>query len=470
MDRLHPEYVEAARYLYNRINYEKSSDRPYDQQNYRLARMEALLETLGTPQFSAPVIHVAGTKGKGSVSWQVAEILRNSGYSVGLYTSPHLEFLEERFVVNADMVTPEVLVNTISELRSKLENWDEPLYGTPTFFELTTAIAWLIFKNAKTDVNVVEVGMGGRLDSTNVCQSLMSIITPISFDHQDQLGDTIAKIAAEKAGIIKPGSYVIAGAGHPEARKIIEDISEQKNCRLLAVDRNFKATVNKSSQSTQIDCSRVKRTFNFEALQSATAAPSRLQSISNLDLRMVGVHQAENAALAIAAAQQLMQLGWNISEQTIRKTLGRTQVPSRIEVLQEHPTIVLDAAHNAASVTALVEAIENDFAPCRRTFVFASSKDKDYGAMLDILMPLADCLIVTQFGSNPRHLPVEKLEEACRSRLARFPNLQFFSTPTIDQATQFALRSAESNDLICFTGSFFMSSEVKQALNEVAPG
>lgn len=574
MDRLHSEYVEASRFLYNRINYEKSNDRPYNHQNYRLARMEKLMLQVGSPQLDVPVIHVAGTKGKGSVCWQIAGILERAGYKVGLFTSPHLEFLEERFVINGHIADPQDVVDAVAQLKEGLANWDEATLGTPTFFELTTAIAWLIFKKHRTQVNVVEVGMGGRLDSTNVCQSLLSVITPISFDHVEQLGNTIELIAAEKAGIIKPNSHVICGANHPDAKKVIRRVAEELNCDLWMVDEDFhveasvaqvcavevcgveptasESVANQGETSGKellnIDMAQqvVRPFYDFVASSPASKElsagwrvnersdeenrmigawseasisnqfpKSGLKSIPRFQVRMLGRHQAENASISIAVAQKLVSLGWKISEEDIRKTLAHTQVPSRIEILNESPMVILDAAHNVASMTALVSSIQESVKPSRLTFVFASSKDKDYSAMLDIMMPVADGIILTQFGTNPRHLQLEALERAAEERRDMYPDLKLYSAPTIQDAARFALKQSDcftrtcdnashlealevasgigridcaekmigheldrgceayvnrsqgkqiSRELICFTGSFFITTEVREAL------
>ncbi len=452
MDRNHPEYAEALRFLYDRLNYEKAVDRPYNQQNYRLARMEGLLHRLGNPQRQAPVIHIAGTKGKGSVAWLAAESLRRSGYRVGLYTSPHLQFLEERFVVDGQPISPEQLVRSIGSIREAVQETTDSSLGAPTFFEMTTAIAWELFATLPTDVNVIEVGLGGRLDSTNVCQSLIAVITSISLDHQAQLGNTIAKIAGEKAGIIKPESFVIHGARHPDAREVIRERARTKGCRVWELGREFDCEVTSHRVAPG-----TKKRIRFQVDNSIAG----LHSMDDLHLKMLGDHQADNAALAIAAMQKLISLGWNVTEDAIRDALRTTQVNSRIEVVCERPTVIVDTAHNVASMGSLLQTLRDHFLPKRKTVVYASSKDKDFEAMLHRIMGYADRIILTQYRSNPRFVPVEKLEKLARSYQSQFPEVQVLAAPDPDIAKSYALMQSADDDLICFTGSFFLAAEIR---------
>ncbi|AMV35500.1 Folylpolyglutamate synthase [Pirellula sp. SH-Sr6A] len=450
MDRSQPEYAEAIRYLYDRLNYEKTTDRPYTQQHYRLARMEALLESLGNPQSAAPVIHISGTKGKGSVAWLTAESLRRAGRRVGLYTSPHLEQLEERFVVNGVPVSPTQLVGAIDSIRKKLESWDESQLGIPTFFELTTAIAWFLFRELGCDVNVMEVGLGGRLDSTNVCRSLISVITSISFDHQAQLGNTIESIASEKAGIIKPGSHVIHGARHPDARRVIRDQAQSQRSELWELGTDF-------------ECHEQPKTaqqFDFQV----HVAGNGLNGVPGVRLLMLGRHQMDNGSLAIAVCQKLNTFGWEIPESAYRQALEETQIPSRIELVSRQPDIIVDAAHNIASISSLIEALQTAYPTQKKTIVFASSKDKDYIAMLHQLMGFADQLIVTQYSNNPRFVPVELLEEEAKKAKVEFPKVDVLSATDSGIAMEYVRSQPQRDGLICFTGSFFLAAEVREAL------
>lgn len=460
MDRVHPLYVEAIRYLYNRLNYEKSTDKPYNQQNYRLARMEALLTELGNPNLRAPVIHLAGTKGKGSVSWLIAETLRNAGKRVGLYTSPHLVHLEERFVVDGALASPEITVNLIPRIAKAAETIEEE-HGQATFFELTTALAWCHFEEQKTDVNVIEVGLGGRLDSTNVCQSLLSIVTSISFDHQAQLGNTLESIATEKAGIIKNGSFVIHGVRSDDARNVIRKHAQMQDCGLWELGKDFEVERTSNTAGPQTSIGNHLPRFDFKPLSDAVG----LAGLPNFELKMLGAHQSENASLAIAACQKLTQLGWKIPEDALRRALASTQVSCRIEVVQTSPLTIVDAAHNVASMRSLIRTLRESFTPHAKTIVFSSSKDKEYQAMLEIIMGYANRVILTQYSNNPRFVPVEKLASEAESLRSKYPIVEVLSSPNAEIAMQYAASNSSDQDLICYTGSFFLASEVRPAFH-----
>jgi dihydrofolate synthase/folylpolyglutamate synthase len=457
MDRVHPLYVEAIRYLYDRLNYEKSTDKPYNKQNYRLARMDALLCELGRPNLRVPVIHIAGTKGKGSVSWLIAEALRYAGKRVGLYTSPHLVHLEERFVVDEGIANPESIVALLPRIAKAAEKIESE-HGQATFFELTTALAWCHFEAQNTDINVIEVGLGGRLDSTNVCQSLLSIITSISFDHQAQLGNTLEAIATEKAGIIKPGSFVIHGVRSTEARDVIRSQAEKCDCGIWELGRDFEVNRNSTFHGQQ------SRAFDFNPLSKVNG----LTQFPDFELKMLGAHQSENAAVAIAACQKLIQLGWRIPEDALRQALATTQVACRIEVVQTKPLTIVDAAHNIASMTSLLQTLRESFSPEVKTVVFSSSKDKEYQAMLELIMGYADRVILTQYSNNPRFVPVEKLASEAELLRSRYPAVEVLSSPNSEIAMKYAASNSSERDLICYTGSFFLASEVRPAFDRIA--
>jgi dihydrofolate synthase/folylpolyglutamate synthase len=468
MDRLNPLYIDAVRYLYDRINYEKSSDRPYDQRAYRLARMQHFLGELNNPHLAAPVIHIAGTKGKGSVSWLLAEAFRRAGLSVGLYTSPHLVHLEERFVVDGRPCSPEELTWLVDSLRRAEEATSRSTHGSPTFFEMTTAMAWMLFANRKTQVNVIEVGLGGRLDSTNVCQSQLAVITSISLDHQQQLGNTIAQIAGEKAGIIKPNVPVVSGARHPEAQRVIREKCEETQSPLWQLGVDYDAdTISPALPSDHLP-SRLFRgadeTGRMEFVNLSSRQP--IQSIGKMPMRMMGDHQADNAAVAIAAWQRLAVDGWALPMFCIRDSMSATQVPCRIEVVADKPTVVLDTAHNEASMQALLQTLAEYFRPTKTTIIFACSKDKNYDAMIRQVLAYTDRLIVTQFQNNPRSVPVERLEELAKAQLPADRQVEVLSSPSSALAMEYAMATATDSDLICIAGSFFLASEMRPLFPE----
>jgi len=468
MDRLDQNYINAIRFLYERINYEKTVDRPYDQRTYRLARMKFLLQQLGNPHLVAPVIHIAGTKGKGSVSWLIAETLRRSGRRVGLYTSPHLLQIEERFLVDAQPCLPSELAMHIESLRAAEDVTAHSEHGPPTFFEMTTALAWALFAYRKTDVNVIEVGLGGRLDSTNVCQSILSIITSISYDHQQQLGNTLTLIATEKAGIVKPRVPVISGARNDEAQTVIRNRCRDMDCELWEIGVDFDATIRSKHVWNNND--RSQSAFFPSHMDFIAMNPSLpMSAINDCPLRMVGKHQSENAAVAIAAWNRLNADGWAIPKSAMLDTLAQTQLSCRVELVSDQPAVVIDTSHNVASINALTLALNDHFAPSKKTIVFACSKDKEYEKMLVQLMQFADRLIVTQFHNNPRSVPVERLEALARDKSPSLQSIEILSAPSSAIAVQHALRTAIPNELICITGSFFLAAETRPMFPDKLP-
>ncbi len=465
MDRLDQNYINAIRFLYERINYEKTVDPPYDKRAYRLARMAFLLEQLGNPHLAAPVIHVAGTKGKGSVSWLIAETVRRSGFSVGLYTSPHLLHLEERFLVDGKPCSPFELGEYIENLKAAEATTTRSSHGSPTFFEMTTALAWTLFAARKTNVNVIEVGLGGRLDSTNVCQSDLAVITSISFDHQQQLGNTIPLIAAEKAGIIKSRVPVISGAKDPEAQAVIQSRCQEMGSELWELGVDFGSVIR--TQPLLIDSGNhatcpVSSRMDFVPMNQSLARPA----FHDIALRMPGKHQSENAALAIAVWHRLNADGWSLPRTAVVDALAETQLSCRVELVSKSPAVVIDTSHNVASIGALLVALDDHFEPAKRTIVFACSKDKEYEKMLEQLFNFADRLILTQFHNNPRAVPVERLEEIARERAKTTRTVEILAAPTSKIALEYACRTSVPREVICVTGSFFLAAETRPMFSD----
>lgn len=451
------DYDAAVHYLYDRINFERASDQPYRQQDFRLARMERLLVELGNPQQSAPVIHIAGSKGKGSVAWMMAEILRRSGLRTGLYTSPHLRHLEERFVVDAQPISHDDLAAAVAAVKPAVERLAAHGHGQTTFFELTTALAWWYFRQRQTDVNVIEVGLGGRLDCTNVCWPALCFITSISYDHQQQLGETLAEIAGEKAGILKPGVPVISGVREAEPAQTIEAVARARGCRLEVIEHDFAA---RSSPAAADD-----RAFDYHRRVDGQLRLGR----ERLRLGLLGPHQRQNAALVLAGVDRLQEQGWSISETAVREGLAAASVPGRVQIVGASPTIVLDTSHNPASIAALIATLDQHCRAAQRWIIFSVSRDKKFAAMLEPLRMACDRLILTQFQSNPRAASLEQLEEA----LAELPPpppgtprlAQVTSIATPLEALRFARAHAQPQDLIAIAGSFFLAGELMPHLN-----
>jgi dihydrofolate synthase / folylpolyglutamate synthase len=512
-------YRSALDFLFGRLNYERVPDRARTLDDFHLARMEALLERLGNPQLQIPTIHVAGSKGKGSTATMIAGILRAAGCRVGLFTSPHLFRYEERFLVDGACPSPEGMADLIERIRPVAEEMDvafqdgtQPMPGGgPTFFELTTALGWLHFLASEVDVAVVEVGLGGRLDATNVCAPLVSVITSISRDHTRLLGETVEEIAAEKAGIIKPGVPVVSGVTAPGPAEVIERIARQRTAPLyrLAGETGGQGGEGKrasdSSSSTLIPQpsslsphpSVLDRTVNSNSAGNTVtfgvhldppgsppfSEPPRYRvdvetpvgSLYELELAMPGEHQARNAAVAVMACQLLSKRVRedrsclndhslppdrsglpDITESMYRTGLASARCPLRVEVVARDPLTVVDTAHNPASIEALCRTLR-DVAGRKRWAVFASSRDKETAALLKIVGRHFDEVILTRYSNNPRALTGEELEKIARDVL-EVP-WRFIEPPAAALAC--VRESAADDDLVCVTGSFFLAAEVR---------
>ncbi|MCA9021254.1 MAG: bifunctional folylpolyglutamate synthase/dihydrofolate synthase, partial [Planctomycetaceae bacterium] len=283
-------YQQSLDFLFSRLNYERMGSGKYSTSDFKLGRMQELLDCLGNPQSQVRSIHIAGTKGKGSTSAMIAEMLSAAGYRTGLFTSPHITCYEERILIDGRQIEPEHLVDLVSELIPVVEQLDlQPGNMSPTFFELTTALAWMHFHQQRVDFAVMEVGLGGRLDSTNVCEPMVSVVTNISYDHTALLGNTIEQITREKAGIIKPGVPVFSGVTQPEAIAVLEEVSREKQAPLYLLNRDFNR-VDEPHQSlnlAQTDGSRLVSAQNQQNIQVRT--PWSL--IDRLPVTLLGTHQ-----------------------------------------------------------------------------------------------------------------------------------------------------------------------------------
>jgi dihydrofolate synthase / folylpolyglutamate synthase len=445
-------YREALDYLYGRVNYERLCAVVYREANFRLDRMHELLARLGSPHVGQQIVHVAGTKGKGSTATLIAAMLSNSGKRTALYTSPHLHHVEERFVVAGQACSREELAELVAFVRPVVERLDIEETATgrtgPTYFEITTAMALLYFARKNVNATVLEVGLGGRLDSTNVCEPLVSVITSISFDHMEQLGNTLAEIAGEKAGIIKPGVPVVSGVTEDEARNVIRTIAAERASSLLELDRDFSVTYR---SPRDLDDEASPGTIDFRTCGEMT------WELGNAELGLVGRHQGANAAVALATIVELRKIGWHISDEAVRNALATARCPARVEVVSRRPTVIVDAAHNVAAVDALLTSLDECFTAPRRVLVFATTMGKEYRKMLDKLVPRFDEVIVTRYRNNPRGVPTDELVAAIEPQFAA--RVREYATPT--DAWQVVQAVAGQDALVCVTGSFFIAAEVR---------
>jgi dihydrofolate synthase/folylpolyglutamate synthase len=441
--------------LYGRINYERQSKA--NPRSFKLRNMREFLSRLGDPHLKHPVIHVAGTKGKGSVSTMIGQILSHGGYKTGVYTSPHLETIHQRMAVDGELISDDALSEVLTQLQPVLAEMDSELElkgeRPLTFFEVITATTFQFFANQKVDAIVLEVGLGGRLDSTNVCEPSVCVITNISLDHTKQLGDTVDKIAYEKAGIIKSEIPVISGALDPLAADVIATIAKANRAPLFQLDRDLFVS---DGDATSFTCH--------------GATPNSF-SIDEIKLRMPGDHQRSNSALAVAVCQALNHQGWTIPDTAIRKGLNKAQLAGRTEVLPGSPTIILDMAHNGASVEALVKTLTTDVEDWvnakRRRMVIATTRDKDMKEIMTPLIGIADEVILTKYQKNPRGKSVSDLIKFVETEIPDAKK-KIVVRPTPEKAWQYLRETYQPDDVVCFAGSAFLIAEARPLFVEEA--
>jgi dihydrofolate synthase/folylpolyglutamate synthase len=420
-----------------------------------LANISALLQDLGDPHMGVPAIHIAGSNGKGSTAAFLASILRQAGYRVGLYTSPHLVDFRERIQIDGIPISADQVVHLTKRIRKTVERMgkEKRLWrgsssqvvpqnfnrrkATITFFEFTTAMAFLYFKKAKVDITVLEAGMGGRLDATNVCDPLLSLITPISLEHRQYLGRTLIEIAGEKAGIIKPGRPLLTSARQPRVLHLFRRRCKELHSPYYAWRQNFR---------TRKDG---PQTFRFQGIG---------HQWPHLRLGLAGSHQQGNAALALAAVEMLATMGFTIKEIDIRKGLLQVRWPGRLEEIGEGPRILLDGAHNPEGARALRKALQEGFPRRRLILVLGIMGDKDIFQMVSRLVPLASILILSR-PKMERAAPIETLRAHTDS--FHIPRLEISD---VASAVEYGLHEAGKEDLILITGSLFMVGEARAFL------
>jgi len=379
-------YEEALAFWYGRIDYERRQPRPGD---LKLDRMRALLRRLGDPHRRLRCIHVAGTKGKGSTSALIASILQAAGYRTGLFTSPHLSDVSERVQVNGVSIGREEIAARMGEVAAAVKELDAEGDPTrsPTFFEVITALGFQHFDCRRVEVAVLEVGLGGRFDSTNVCEPLVTVITNVSLDLMAILGDTLSEIAYQKAGIIKRRVPVVTTADHPDVVAVIEREAAAHHATVTRIGQDFRA-----------------RRMEWKPFEPGPVLiRSRTRNWGTLPLGLFGDHQAANAAAACVTVEELWKTGLHISFQAVFDGLQNVVWPARMELVSRDPAVVLDCAHNVASARALVETLRASFPiEGRRHLIFAASADKQIREMLELLASAIDHFHLTRYRSNPR--------------------------------------------------------------------
>ncbi len=382
-------YTETIAYLYSLADYEKTRIERYTPETLDLSRVERLLAAVGNPHTRFPVVHIAGTKGKGSTAAMSEACLRAAGYRTGFYTSPHMHTFRERIQVDRRKIAREEVIALVEEVRPLIER-------TPgvTYFEAITAIGFLHFARSKVEVAVVEVGLGGRLDATNVLTPEVSVITSLSLDHTYLLGNTLAEIAREKAGIIKPGIPAVSAPQRAEAIKVLEAVSQERGSSLTEVGRDWDYDPGSADLDGQAFTAR-----------RITGGGSELDG--EYWIPLLGRHQLENATNAIAALDIMHQRGFHIPIEAVHEGLRSVCWPGRMEILSREPLVVVDGAHNSYSAQVLCRALEEWFPDQRWTLIFGASADKDIAGMLKVLLPISEYTIVTRSDHPRAASPVE---------------------------------------------------------------
>ncbi len=430
------DFSQAEKYVLGFTDYEKIPGFAYTAANYDLRRMEELLRSLHNPHLGRKTVHIAGTKGKGSTAAMVSQALIAAGYKTGLYTSPHLHTIRERIRVSGIMISESQFAVLVSGMRPRVEAVNkEARYGMLTTFEILTAVAFSHFSRERVDFQVLEVGLGGRLDATNVAHGDVCVITSISLDHMDILGDTVEKIATEKAGIIKSGSIVVCAPQVSEAMEVVERACAEKGARFVQVGKDITWRKSGGDLSKQ----------NLTVYTSNTSY--------ELVIPLLGDHQLENAATAVGALEALASLGVRIPKEAVVRGLKEVEWQGRLQILKRRPMLVVDGAHNADSMRRLVVTARQYFDYERCIIVFGTSSDKDISGMVRELQPLAAHIIVTS-STHPRAASISALVEAFGRA-----GIVVEGSKNVSEALSKALGRARGTDLILVTGSLFVVAE-----------
>lgn len=442
-------YHEAVRWLMSVTDYETMKRAGYNSTNFNLSRMHRLLAALKNPQKDLQFVHVAGTKGKGSVCTMTARMLEACGYKVGLYISPHIMDLRERITINGELIHPDELAGYLGRIEHAFSELGGENKDAPTFFEIMTAAALLHFQAHEVNVAVLEVGLGGRLDATNVVKPEVCAITGISLDHMEQLGRTVDKIAEEKAGIIKAGVPVVL---YPNGREL---------------DRQFRRIAEGIGAPVMVVGREIDYTSRFE--NGRNTGPHIRICVSTPNCRfdhvrvpLPGEHQAYNLAMAMGILDVLKSKGLKIEEDKALVGLTDLKFPGRMEEISIVPRIVVDGAHNAASIEALMKSLGQSISYDSMIVIFGCSSDKDVSGMLQQVQLGADKIIFTRVSNNPRACDPEQLARRYEELSGKMAQV----APDVSSALKIAVAACSREDLICITGSFYLVGEAKKLAME----
>ncbi len=430
------DYAEALHYVLGFTNLASSRHVPYNKRVWNLSHMEALVAAMGYPHEDFAAIHIAGTKGKGSTAAMIESALRHAGLRPGLYTSPHLHTFRERMRVDGHLIPKSRWVEGVRRLQEIVP--DLPFH--PTLFELLTTMAFWYFSAEEAPIAVVEVGLGGRLDSTNILNPQLTLITSLGLEHTAILGNTLADIAREKGGIIKAGVPVIVAPQPPEALSVLEHLAVQHDAPLVCLGRDWHLRIERVTPSG----------LSITVWSDSTVYES-------VDVGLRGMHQAVNAALAVIALHHMKETGWPLEEEHFRQGLRYVHWPARMEVLQRQPILLLDGAHTVESLTQLLDGIHRWLPHENLHVLFGVSADKRIPELLDLLWLHADTLHITR-SEHPR----AALPEHIMEYLPVGPGPEVFTYTLVEDALATALHMAGPDDLICVCGSIFLAAAVRE--------
>jgi len=440
------EYRDSLGLLLGLVDFERFRGPRGPRVKFDLSRMEALLKRLGDPHLVVPSVHVAGTKGKGSTTAMVSSVLTGQGYRTGTFTSPHLHTFRERISVDGEPVSEREFASLVERVRPLVcEVSEDGRYGEVTLFETLTAMAFIHFREIGADFQVLEVGLGGRLDSTNLVAPEACAITSISLDHTAILGDSVDMIAREKAGIVKTGAPVVSAPQPPPAMEEIRQVCIEKDAPLLEVGRDIALTAGEEDLSGQ--------SFTISG---------RLREYG-LTMPLLGPHQLENAAVSVGVLECLMERGWEVGVDAFLRGFENVKWPCRLEVLERDPPLLCDGAHNPDSMERLAGFLEKFFEGRRPVVVFGASRDKNLGRMMDALAPLMPVVVVTQ-SRHPRAASLAELVKGFAMR-----GLEVHQSMDTWRAVQKARSLVSKNGYMVATGSLFLAAEVREVALGIEP-
>ena len=443
------DYKAALAYIEEFIDYERSPDFSRQARLYNLNRISLLLELLGNPHDRLQVIHIAGSKGKGSTAALIASVLTQAGYKTGLFTSPHLITPRERCRIDGDLISKADVAFYVEKLKPAIETVSTSEFGRVSFFEIYTALAFSYFADKATDFAVIEVGLGGRLDATNVVTPVATVITPIGLEHTAILGETYTEIAGEKAEIIKQKCPLALAPQHPEARTVFEKVASERNAPIVEPK-------NVVGRDCSASSSRLVRNADGLPVAQEFDVETDSESYPQLTMPLLGHHQFINATTAVTAIECLKQKGYIVPKTSVYAGFKNVQWHGRIQRIRSSPIVVLDGAHSPASMEALCSTLRQSFRYDRVTFIVSLMRDKNLTAIGNIVSQTADFVIATQVLNNPRVMSAEEILDAWENTCEK---ISACSTP--EKAITRALSGASPTDLICITGSLYL---VGQAL------